>query len=542
MRPVLWILLAVITILFWGNSVFYDFVNWDDLYYVVKNPWVSQMNWHQLGTIFLPHSFVMGNYHPLTILTYWLDYQWMGLNPMVFHISNVVLHTFNTILVYFLLVRLGITKEISFLSALIFSIHPFQIETICWISARKDLLATFFALLFFLSYLVFFSKKIKLYQILFLLLLYIGCLLSKATLVVLPLILLIYHVLFESLGKNRFHAYVLIGVMMLLSLYIGLKAIEAQRWNALEGHISSVSIQSMSYAGMAVVKYMFKVLFPWSNHCFYPYPIYHKEYMLVWAIPLLLLGILFFKKRYNALFGILFFLISLIPVLQIKPVGQAWMADRYMYFPLIGVLFLFSNMIQSMIHFKLKYLMIAFYILFLGYISLRDQNQWSNSIKLWSHQVVCVPTSSLGFVNLGDALEQIDQKQKAYKHYQKAIALDNLAMAFLRKASLEPDSLAINTLWQCIKHHPKNAVAYNNLALRYKSKGALSEATQMLYKSIQLSPNYAEAYSNLANIKAFQGDLVSAKILYQKALSLDPENYIVQHNLDRLEKFMLRAK
>lgn len=526
--------LFCVTAVFFSSCIFFDFVNWDDPYYVLQNPLIQSFDSQTFYKIFYPKTFVMGNYHPITILSYSLDYRIYGLNPMGYHATNVIIHSINSLLCYFLLNHFFKNQIIILFLTLLFAIHPMQIESIAWISGRKDLLASFFGLSFLLSSFnliqkqPFNNKLILLSSVFFIL-----ALISKATMVILPLILSIYLVLFDLKTNKKTKIQVWIVVLFILSGIIGFHALEAQQWELLNTTKKTSSvIEQLPYAGYALATYVSKFFIPIKLSNFYPYPNYSIGFYTTYVLCIVLIGFLLLKRKVNLLFAFLFFIVTILPVLQIKPIGNAIIANRYLYFPMIGIL-LFLGFILEKIH--SNYLTYYFVFILFGYsiYSMQHLKTWKNSVSMWTNTIEQFPEATFAYINLGDAWESSDQK-KAISQYSIAIALDHFPLAYVRKARLQNTQEALKTLHECIQYNPTYEVAYNNLGLTYKKTGDYSNALLYLKKATELSPNYADAYSNIGNIYTILNELNQARMYYQKALLLDPSNTIYLQNINKI--------
>lgn len=517
--------------LLYGPTLFFDFLNWDDIYYVVKNPLIHSLNITTLFEIFKPTTYVMGNYHPLTILSYSIDYQIYEINPTGYHATNVLLHILNTFLFFHFLSLFIQNKNLRLFLALVFCIHPIQNESVAWISDRKDLLATSFGLAFLNTWISGLLKR-NFWFYVQVILLFILALLSKATMVVLAPIAFLYLIFFSAKSLKKISLLVCLVFFFSFAFWIGQLALHAQEWQYIqETNIHTTFLERVSFSGYAIGNYILKLIIPYPLSAFYPYPKSSLLYLIPWILLICSIFYLLYKHKFNTLFFLLIAILALLPVLQLKPVGNAIIANRYLYFPSIAIftglgLFLQKRQISNKIY--------AVILLVFMSISWLNLNSWKNSISLWTNTLQQYPELSMAYLNRGDAYEQAGNIDKAKSDFKLAIAFEQLPMAYIRKAQLENTSDAIQTLEYCLQQHPTYEIAHNNIALLYKKQGDVKQAIFHLQQAIVYSPSYADAYSNIGNIYAMQGNYDLAKEYYQKAVTLEPENEVFIRNLEAL--------
>jgi len=328
--------ILLITFLVYLPALHNNLLNWDDNAYITDNLLIRTIN---LKDIF--SRFVMGNYHPLTILVLAVEYKLFGLDAVGYHAVNISLHLINTMLVCYTVLLLSDKIIIALVAALLFGVHPLHVESVAWAAELKDLLYT----LFFLASYIFYLKYIKIRQTKFLfiaLLLFLLSLLSKAMAASLPAVLL----LTDYFKGRKINVKVILEKVpfLLLAGILGIVAVFAQK-----GAIQDIDIftfpQRMVFACYGFVSYLFKTVLPVNLSAYYPYPIKSGSNIPVFFYSYLLLFIIFsfivfhsLKHTKKLFFGIAFFAITVFLVLQLLPVGNAIMADRYSYIPTIGIL------------------------------------------------------------------------------------------------------------------------------------------------------------------------------------------------------------
>ncbi len=524
-----------------------EFLNWDDEYYVVKNDLLDSFSFSKLLFLFHPKTYVMGNYHPITILSYAIETAIWGKNAFVFHTTNLLLHVLNTFFVFKIACFFFKRIEISYLLALIFALHPNQVETLLWISDRKDLLSTLFLLLSLWQYLKYVQKpQVKDLVLIFTFFL-LACL-SKATSVLLPVLFIAHQLIISPKAKWSLTFKVTLFIMLITSFLIGYQAMLAQKSNVVVDAINPGMLHSFLFSGYALAHYIIHLFIPIHLAPFYPYPAETNYfYLLSWIFMIILLFLLYKRDHRVMLFFISFFIISIFLVLQIFPVGNAIAANRYAYFPYIGLFLFLGKLIESIYTLRIRYLLL-FLIIISGYVSYQYSKNWVNSKALWSHEIEVYPAVSMSYINRGASFENENKPELALADYEKAIGLNDSKMGYIRKSAIENQkgetTLAIRTLNYCIEKHPNYEVAYNNRALLLKKAFVLNKAIEDLDKAIEISPNYYEAYLNRANIYLLLKKVNEAEADCKKALEINPafvEGYNTLGNIYASQKMYDQA-
>ncbi|HNB82033.1 MAG TPA: glycosyltransferase family 39 protein, partial [Chitinophagaceae bacterium] len=332
-----------LTVLVFAQTLDHSFFTIDDATYVSSNALVQHPSMKILTTP------VCQNYHPLTMISLALDATAGENNPAIYHRTNLILHVLNSVLVLFLAYRLLKNSRSAFFVSLLFAIHPLHVESVAWIAERKDLLYTLFYLLAMLTYIQYLEKK-KVLWILITGLLFAASLLSKSQAVPFPFILLLLDYWYHrsdwgilALEKIPF---------FILSLFFGFIALQTQSDAVRDFLAEPVLMKRIVMAFTAIGLYFVKLLVPYSLSVFYPYPSgmqMQPEFLLALLLLLAALFLLFKYRRDRIIvFGSLFFLISLVPVLQFKSFGAAFMAERYTYLSSVGLFLI-------MLHVLLRY-------------------------------------------------------------------------------------------------------------------------------------------------------------------------------------------
>ncbi len=276
------------------------FINLDDPQYILENPDIQSLNIDNIKRLFT--STYVGNYQPVSMLTYLFEYSLSGANSKVFHITNLLFHLFNTLLVYIIFVRLVNNKNIAFITAALFCIHPLHVESVAWAAARKDVVYTFFFLASAWFYLKYMSERKK-QHLIFSLLLFILSILSKAQAVVLPMVLL----LFDYLQKRPINKKTILEKIpfFVLSFIFGALAIYIQKKSgAVQDFAYFPVLTRVLFSCYGMMGYFYKLLLPINLSCFYPYPETNDAINTNWvyAAPLVLaiIGFIIYKYGCNS--------------------------------------------------------------------------------------------------------------------------------------------------------------------------------------------------------------------------------------------------
>ncbi|MDD3877442.1 MAG: glycosyltransferase family 39 protein [Bacteroidales bacterium] len=472
------VLVLIFTFIVYANSLDNDFVNnWDDDGYILNNQAIKKLSAESVQNIF--SSFHMGNYHPLTTLSYALEFHFFKLNPKPYHVSNLLLHICNVFLVFVFLKILIKNRNISLITALLFAIHPLHVESVSWISERKDVLYTFFYLLSLIMFLRFSElKKIQLY--LASLLFFVLSLLSKSAAVSLPLVLLIC-VFFKESDFN-YKRYLPIIPFFVLSLIFGIVALKSQGASTQYLTPDYTIIQRFFVAHYALLFYLYKFFLPINLSAFYPHPvtengalpfIYYASPVIIWGS---VSGFYFLLKDKKVFaFGLLFFLFTIFTVIQFIPVGGAIVAERYTYVPYIGFSVWIAYIADKYLQFKgrisvITLLVLVIFVMFFTLQSHHRNKVWANGIVLFDDVIEKHPDSFYAYHSRGIAFYYKNEIQKALEDYDRAIALNDSYGFTLYNRGLVHNLLqnfekAAQDYTAAIALMPNDANAYNDRAI-----------------------------------------------------------------------------
>ncbi len=532
------ILLAILILVVFSSAIPNSLTNWDDGVYIADNNLIKELSFDNFKNIF--SSYVASNYHPVTILSYAIEYNFFGSNPSVFHVVNIFIHIFNTWLVFLLIKHLAKNNTISLVTALLFAIHPMHVESVAWISERKDVLYTFFFLLSLLSYLKYTTAEVnrtKLY--LYSLLLFLLSLLSKGMAVTLPVVMFVV----DYFNDRKITSKTIVEKIpfFVLSIVFGAIAVYAQRaTEAMELKADYSFVERIFLGSYGFTLYIIKAVIPFNLSAFYPYPAKAGTVfpVLVYTsvlVPLAMLAAIFFawKKKNKIVFvGLSFFVITIALVLQFIPVGNAIMAERYSYVPYIGLFFIgafyFNQLYSNKSKMQTVLVGAIVYLLLLAFITYNRCKVWQDSETLWSNVLENHPNADIAYLNRGIHIVVRGQEEQAFKDFTKAIELNpRYKEAYnnrgLVKQGRNDFAGSIEDFSMSIVSDSSYVEGYSNRAISYLYLKKNDEAIKDFNKALELSPEYANVYSNLGNLYIDIGerekgmkDLLIAKELYRK--------------------------
>ncbi len=519
-----------------------EITSWDDEFYINQNPFLKELNKENLKTLFNTETYYMGNYHPLSMISLSIDYALGGENengeikPLMFHVTNLVLHILVSVLIFFLILLLIKNRNIAFFAALLFGIHTLHVESVAWISERKDVLYAFFFVASLISYILYIDKK-NIVWYLFAVLLFLFSLFSKGQAVSLSVTI----ILIDWFKKRKLTDIKIILEkipFLFLAVYFGIIAIGAQKESeALVDEQGYDLIQRIGIASFAFMQYVFKLILPINLAAIYPYPdIIHQTIPWYYYFMLLPVGLIIYlfinavKRRKSILvFGTLFFVINIALLLQFIPVGSAVFADRYSYIPSIGFFIVLSVGIFWLTEKKeklKKFIFVTFglYSVFLFTLTILRSQIWQNSETLWTDTLEKSPNSVMAWNNLGSLRDK--QAVKAMEENRVADAVN-----------LRED--AVKNFTKAIEGKPDYRNAFYNRGVSVFELGKIKQDTNLIIssiddynKAIAFDGQFTDAYHQRANAKAELGLLEEALKDYNLAIDLKSAQNSVENLVD----------
>lgn len=539
--------------------VSFDFINYDTDRYVYENQHVKDgLTKKDIGWAFT--TIYASNWHPVTWLSHMLDVELFGLKPGCHHFSNVLFHSVNAMLLFWILARMTGDIWKSGLVAALFAIHPLHVQSVAWVAERKDVLSTFFGFLAIGSYLRY-VRCPRIGRYMPVLIFFILSVMSKPMLVTLPFVLLLidcwplkrfnFQMLSVSDGSgSQMPAKVSLIVekipLFLVSAASSMVTLYVQQDGGAVGSLALYPLHLrivnalVSYAG-----YIGKMVWPVNLAVVYPYPDVFPAWQ-IWVACLMLSCMSFvalknYKSRPWLLVGWLWYLGTLLPVIGFVQAGSQAMADRYTYVPLIGMfIFLVWGLSDLFEGSRIKqhyYVIITASILSaLIAVSWNQVGYWQNSITLFERALDVTKNNYVAHNNLGHRLLELKKTDEALQHFAKSIEINsefeiahlNLGLAFSRQGKFDQ---AIKHYSKALQIKPNYTVAHNNLGNAWYRLDKADKAYEHYIEAIKTNPTYAEAYNNLGAASIRMGDPKRAVFFFRKALKLNPEFGSAQNNL-----------
>lgn len=529
-RKVRWlhICLIIAAILLAYYKVFHaPFSSWDDDEYVVKNPDIQQLGLSNIRCWF--SHFYVGNYAPITLFTYALDFCIGHMSPIIYHVTNVVIHVFNALLLYHLIRGIQKNETVALFTVLLFALAPVQTEGVSWISERKTLLCIFFYLLALLQYLGYLAKPMG-RKLLIVYLLCIAAMLSKAIAVAIPLSMLAIDVMINRDLKARRVWLEKIPIFM-IAVIIGLVAIKAESAGKFLGlHPEFGGLQLLPLAGFTYVQYIKHLLAPGHLSLYYTYPdalgFWHYFYLII-AVGIGLLAILAWRKGWNILCGsILFYSFNIALVLQFIQFSFFLMVDHYSYIAGIGVFFPVVyygvNWFQKIGKPIIAIVMFSCVSLFFFISTFLRNDIWLSEINFTNSLLADYPNSAVAHFTVGAMYLNAGNYKDAEIHINKAVELDprnykawyDKGVLNLRMGRANESLEAFNKCLS-INHYSE---AYFNRALLYMSTGRPVLALADAEANLELQPRNARSWYIKAYCIEQQGNIGMAIEYYTKAI------------------------
>lgn len=530
------------TFIVYFHSIFNDFVlNWDDGGYIVLNPVVQALNWENIRIIFT--TFDKGNYHPLTTLFYAVEYFFVGDRPMLYHINNLIIHLVNVYLVFVLVWRLRQNILTAFIVSLFFGIHPMHVESVAWISERKDVMYTMFFLLSMLSFLSYQQKGGKrLRSYMLALLLFFLALMSKSAAVVLPVVLL----LVDFYIKRRLSYKLIVEKLpfFAFSLLFGILAFLSQdEAGAIQDLTPLFTMtERVMLASYALISYIGKMFVPISLSAMYPYPdriagALPAAFYIAPFIAMLLFGVVIWslKKGRAVFFGFMFFLVTIALVLQLIPVGGALMAERYTYVPYIGLFFIIGVFVETLKKYSKDLYKIALAVIFIGalifsYLSYQRVKVWEDGETLFTDVIRKNPNLPFAYNNRGFYYYRfLEDYDKALADFNKCIAIDkNYYRAYSNRGvllyNINRFEEALSDFDRALALRPDNTDALRGRANTYSSLKMYEKAIPDYDAYLALKPGEAQIILWRGTALYQTGRHEKALQDFNKTIALEPDN------------------
>jgi tetratricopeptide (TPR) repeat protein len=553
------LLLAFVTLLAYMPVAHHTFVLYDDGDYITENRVVQNgLTWAGIKWAFT--TWHASNWHPLTWISHMMDCQWFGINAGGHHLVSALIHAVNAALLFILLLRLtGAFWPCAFVAAL-FAWHPLHVESVAWASERKDVLSTFFELLALLAYVKAVTSGewqvtskhcnpllVTRHSSLCLALLFFACaLMSKPMPVTMPFVML----LLDYWPLGRFTIYDLRFTILKKLLLEKIPFFLLSAASCVVTYLSQRTTAVVSLKGMSLHfrlenslvsygRYLLKLFWPENLAVLYPIPEHYPWWQLTLAAAALL-AISWFAWRGRRRFaylpvGWLWFLGTLVPVIGIVQVGSQALADRYTYFPSIGIFVAVAFGARDLANrFQISKIIAAIAatsVLAACLVLMEKQlSYWSDDESLFRHAVAATRDNEVAHLNLGVALERQGRDAEAVAEYREALRIypkssethNNLANLL---DTMGETNAALSEYQEAIRLDPKSTAPRNNLGTLYVKLGRLDDAMKQYAESERLDPKDAHAYFLMGKVLLREGRDGEAIPQFQKAAQFAPDDF-----------------
>src|SRR5256714_5632967 len=569
----IYLILAAISLAVFGQTIRYEFVNFNDDLYVYNTPAIQAgLTIKGIEAAFTSQH--AHNWHPLTTISHMLDCQLYGLNAGGHHATNIILHTIAVLLLFHVLRQMTGAVWKSAIVAALFAVHPLHVESVAWISERKDVLSAVFFFLMLGAYNRYVHSA-SVTRYLMVVVLFAAGLMSKPMLVSAPIVLLLLD--YWPLGRfgessstsekikishagnpkrvirllfvEKIPLFILSAIACVITFILQKRAAGAIPPLPFSWRVQNALVSYVNYA--------WKTLWPTDLAVFYPHP---NDTLAIWeisfAIALLLAvtvaAIVFRSQRPYLLVGWFWYLVMLVPVIGLVQVGEQGHADRYTYLPSVG-LFLAAVWIaadmaalpRSRLRLVVATATTTVLLALLCWTAFVQTSYWRNSDTLWNHALAVTSDNDVAHNNLGYLVSDRRDLDEAISHFESAARIRsgktnphydlasafvqvNLADALARKGRSDE---AMAHYEEAIRLQPYDADAYYNRGNLFFAKGQVDAAIADWEKTLLIQPNDADAHTCLGNAFLRQGSLKEAIEQYEMAVTLAPDDPHSRNNI-----------
>lgn len=490
------------------------FVNWDDDIHLLQNFTLRSLQWPNLLEIWT--STVSHTYIPLTTTTWAIEYYFFGFNPFIFHLNNIILHLVVTALVFVFSRRMGLSSVASAIAALVFGIHPIHVESVAWVTERKDILYTVFFMLALLVYLRYLDTKCRKYFWLTVFLAVMS-ICAKPMAVSLPLVLLV-------LDWFRHRNLTLPVIFEKVFCAVPLIPIAFATYLPNSYLVESAVGQDPIIWIWCFIFYLFKFIFPWplTQYYWFPLPISIFNFMYLLSVLVfagLLAALWFFRRNRLFVFALVFYFTNIFYLLRFHPILDL-IHDRYMYAASIGLCMFLAASIEKIFilvqgrRFYLNTFKTVVFLLavLLSVMTWKQCEIWQTSVKLWSHQLQYNSKTGtwLAYCKLAGAYAAADGRVTS-----DIRRFDHIRSLYQKSIDLSPDF----------------AEPYFGLGNLYESAGDRDNAEHYYKETIARHPEHFEAYFKLGRIYQRKGLPEQTIHYYRKAMIASPGNIYLHSDI-----------
>lgn len=564
---VLLVTIAAVNAVVYLNTLCFSFTNWDDATLILNNALIRRFTWESITRVF--STAYAANYTPLHLVSYTLDYRLWGLNPMGYHLSNVILHAAAACLLLRVAARITGSYPVAFTVALLFSVHPAQSETVAWVAERKNILFTLFVFQSFLCRIRHAAQQSEISNPkseipkrsfrtaseLWASFWFVCALLSKPAAIVYPVLLVAYDCcclkrpVLRGLLSNA-HFFLLSAVMALVTLY-------AQRGGGIVSYYGGSFLNTQITMLTVHIRYLRHLIMPIGLSPVYDVPIRTSLLSLpvmasaLFLATLVIATVVLFLRKNSVAFWLIWYLAAMLPVSNIVPINTL-MADRYLYFADIGI---FGGVAAGLaalwrrspfrrLSVEKTVLVILAAAIVPGALAARQNLVWQNSMTLWTRALEIAPGNPDTHHHLAGAYLEQDDIAMAEKEYRRAIELQpdytkaHINLSHIYSAKRGDDLTAIALLEEAIARGATIAEVFYNLGVSYYNLGNHARSRELMEEALRRYPYFPQAYLFLGNISFHAGNLKESIAWYERALEMQPDFAAATNNLVQVKSLM----
>ena len=548
--------LAIVTLFAFRGVWKNDFVNYDDKDYLLENQHVQQGLTAQTVAWAFTANYA-GNWHPLTWISHTIDWKLYGNNPRGHHMTSVALHAANAILLFLLLLYMtGFTGR-SAMVAFLFALHPAHVESVAWVAERKDLLCAFFSLAALLAY-AWYAGSPSWKRFAWVVCAFAGALMSKPMAVTLPFVLLLLdywplrRIAFaQDAGARRFSSLLIEKwPLFLMAAISSIITLIAQRAGGSVAALHALPLwERLANAAISYCRYMRIMFWPNPLRAYYYYDVNHVRVLaaVFAAVALILITAAcwcFRKQKPYCLFGWLWFLGTLAPVIGIVQVGKQALAERYTYLPFIGlfiaIVWLAGEAVTKFPKLRNAAQLLAVAILAACVAKTNAQVKvWKNNFTLFNHVLQIDPRGELPNTNVGMEFVRQGKYAQAEQYFERSLVFDpswSVTLAYSAVCLMQTHDprdlpLAGQRLEEALRTDPDDPGILSNMALWYGLTGRPRDEEEYSRMVLAAHPDFVMARLYLGDALQSQNKLEQAAQQYRQALTVVPDNYEAHSSL-----------
>ncbi len=536
--------ILLFTLLVYSNSINNGFTNWDDDSHVTANDDIKSLSPASIGKMFKPTEKYM--YHPITILSYAINYKFSGLKPKGYHVTNLLLHLLSVSLVFYIMFLLFKRTDTAAVTSLLFAIHPLTTEPVNWVTGRKDVLFAFFFLASLAGYLMYLNKNKNIGYYACSIVLFVLSMLSKPMAASLPVVLFLIDIYFSRKATLKVILekipFVVIAVVIVLIPILHAHHAPVNPDAFGYSFHKSVPFENRIFLScFALIFYLIKFFIPSGLSAYHGFPPADNGLPLLYYLSPALIFLIAFaayksgQYRKQVLFGLLFYLATIVLVVHLIPFGtNIYLAERYAYIPSFGIIFIagsfYNKVIENAYSKNKKYTIaiLSVVVIFFSYITYNQNKVWKDSTALWTNVIENAPDDFYGYFNRGNEEKRLTDTQGAITDYNEAITLNPGFMEAyynrgIAKGDINDYKGAIADFTKAVDINPRYYVGWFN---RGNSKAALQDFSGAIAdynEAIMLKADYKEAFSNRGNAKGAMKDFAGSIEDYNRVIVINPE-------------------